>query len=218
MPLPVMSTDTPAPACNVYTGMACSTNPGSSPPQEFGRGEYTPVKDALVGLISGLSTATGYYWLTEKYQKQVLNDAVSAFRTTISNFQIALENNKQVSNENKSIIRQILNPLTSGTYFLSDLTYSDRLSQLKTIKNQLDIIKTTLAGLLSSENNAMNAAYSNVESASENASRMRIGGEAIVVGASAALAGGLASTFVRPVQDAVTEWIDNLRAREPQTM
>lgn len=55
-------------------GTAAPAAPPSNEVGRFGQGEYNSNRDALVGIISGVSAATSYYFITLAYQKRESND------------------------------------------------------------------------------------------------------------------------------------------------
>ena len=177
----------------------CAATPKSTPPpKEVGRfrqGQYHPRRDALVGSVTGMTALASYYLFTEIRKNQDLKDAVSKFRTAMNNLQLSLEKATDISPDKKSLITRYINSLRSSvTYQFANLTYSERTSELSSVRKILEAINTALAGKLDAEYKRMVAAYSDVKSASDAASRKKIGREALMVGAGAGLAAGLAAS------------------------
>ena len=179
----------------------------SASSQQLGRfrqGQYHPRRDALVVSVTGMTALASYYLFTEIRKNQDLKDAVSKFRTAITNFQLRLENATDISPDKKSAIGRNCNSLrVSVNYKFADLTYRERKSELDSVKKILDAINTALAGKLDAEYKWMLAAYSDVMGASDAASRRKIGREALMVGAGAGLATGLASGLAAPASAAL---------------
>jgi hypothetical protein len=179
------------------------TDPGpesydSASSQQLGRfrqGQYLPRRDALVGSVTGMTALASYYLFTEIRKNQDLKDAVSKFRTAISDFQLRLESFTDISPDKKSLIIRYINSLRSSvTYQFANLTYSERTSELGSVRKILDAIgNQNLTVILDSLYKKMVADFNSVKSASDAASRIKIGREALMVGAGAGLATGLAS-------------------------
>jgi len=179
---------------------------------KFGQGEYkyNPIRDALVGASTGLSAVSSYYFLTQISKNQDLKEAVIAFRQKISDLQISLDKNPDISSEKKNIIgRYLIDLRPSVTYDFANLTYPERTGELKTIRNTLEAIKTALADKLPNENITMMNAFAGIESLSNAASRMKIGQEALIVGAVTGLAAGLMSNFASSVRNAIVAVSDS---------
>jgi len=190
----------------------CAAAPAPGPPPEpydsassqqlgrFRQGQYHPRRDALVGAATGMTALASYYLFTEIRKNQDLKNAVSKFRTTISDFQLRLESSTEITGEKKGPIRTYINSLRpSVTYQFANLTFFERTAELSSVKKILDAINTALAGKLDSEYKMMMAAYSDVRGASDAASRRKIGRKALLVSSVAGLAAGLGSMFAEPV-------------------
>ncbi len=193
--------------------LAPGPNPLPTPPStpapakevgRFGQGEYHPGRSILVGAATAAAAASGYYFLFEIHKNQDLKDAISRFRTAISDFQLRLESSNEITGERKGPIRTYINSLrVSVTYQFANLTYSERTAELDSVRKILEAIKTALAGKLDAEYKRMAADFNSVRGASDAASRMKIGTEALMVGAGAGLAGGLATYYTAPASAAL---------------
>ena len=179
--------------------------PAPTPAKEvgrFGEGKYHPGRSILVSAAAAATAASGYYFLFEIHKNQDLKDAISKFRTAMNNLQLSLEDSN-TSSETKNFIRIHINYLKFFVgYDFSDLTYSERTAELGSVRKILDAIgNQKLAGKLDSEYKMMLADFNSVRGASDAASRMKIGREALMVGAGAGVATGLAAYYTESVSE-----------------